>query len=207
MFSVLDTTAVTGRGLLLVSAVSDRWGVDPDGEGKTVWFELDLRPSSAEPDLDVEALLAAWGDELTVDPAAEGVRVVLTDLDTELVAQAEAHVEGLLRELTLVAANEPAGFTHGRTVRVVLSAAGALAATRADLRRQVSLALTAGQRRLDVHLTLERRSGEHVRDLLHALQDADRLSRVGELLTEPVPPELTAVRESYLRRLLAQLTW
>jgi anti-sigma regulatory factor (Ser/Thr protein kinase) len=30
-----------GRGLLLVEAVTDRWGVEPhtDGRGKTVWFE------------------------------------------------------------------------------------------------------------------------------------------------------------------------
>ena len=28
-FSMLDPTAVTGRGLMLISAASDRWGVDP----------------------------------------------------------------------------------------------------------------------------------------------------------------------------------
>ncbi|MFI9598489.1 ATP-binding protein [Streptomyces sp. NPDC052043] len=30
-----------GRGLVLVAAVTDRWGVTvrPDGRGKTVWFE------------------------------------------------------------------------------------------------------------------------------------------------------------------------
>ncbi|MFI5767578.1 ATP-binding protein [Streptomyces sp. NPDC051658] len=30
-----------GRGLLLVAALADRWGVEPrrDGRGKTVWFE------------------------------------------------------------------------------------------------------------------------------------------------------------------------
>ncbi|HEY6749096.1 MAG TPA: ATP-binding protein, partial [Mycobacteriales bacterium] len=32
----------SGRGLQLVEALSDEWGVDPDerGLGKTVWFEL-----------------------------------------------------------------------------------------------------------------------------------------------------------------------
>ncbi|MGW2110564.1 ATP-binding protein, partial [Streptomyces sp. NPDC001948] len=30
-----------GRGLVLVDAVTDKWGVEPrpDGRGKTVWFE------------------------------------------------------------------------------------------------------------------------------------------------------------------------
>lgn len=33
--------AITGRGLQLVQSVADRWGVEVDGEGKTVWFEFD----------------------------------------------------------------------------------------------------------------------------------------------------------------------
>ena len=31
----------TGRGLHLVDSLSDRWGVDLESTGKTVWFELD----------------------------------------------------------------------------------------------------------------------------------------------------------------------
>jgi anti-sigma regulatory factor (Ser/Thr protein kinase) len=36
-----DALAEGGRGLVLVAAVTDRWGVTvrPDGRGKTVWFE------------------------------------------------------------------------------------------------------------------------------------------------------------------------
>lgn len=30
-----------GRGLLLVDAVTDRWGTDLNSSGKTVWFECD----------------------------------------------------------------------------------------------------------------------------------------------------------------------
>ncbi|MFF5428333.1 MULTISPECIES: ATP-binding protein [unclassified Streptomyces] len=30
-----------GRGLVLVEAVTDRWGVEETGGGKTVWFECD----------------------------------------------------------------------------------------------------------------------------------------------------------------------
>ncbi len=36
-----DQASVTGRGLHLVERLSARWGVDVDGEGKTVWFEVD----------------------------------------------------------------------------------------------------------------------------------------------------------------------
>jgi serine/threonine-protein kinase RsbW len=34
--------SITGRGLELFEALSDRWGVDGGPKGRTVWFELDL---------------------------------------------------------------------------------------------------------------------------------------------------------------------
>jgi anti-sigma regulatory factor (Ser/Thr protein kinase) len=34
--------SITGRGLELFEALSDRWGVDGGSNGRTVWFELDL---------------------------------------------------------------------------------------------------------------------------------------------------------------------
>ncbi|OEJ27103.1 hypothetical protein AR457_24220 [Streptomyces agglomeratus] len=38
-----------GRGLLLVEAVTDRWGTVPAPGGKTVWFECDAKPCSGPP--------------------------------------------------------------------------------------------------------------------------------------------------------------
>ncbi|MFJ9039682.1 ATP-binding protein [Streptomyces sp. NPDC102406] len=35
-----------GRGLLLVEAVTDRWGVHPSPPGKTVWFECDAKAAT-----------------------------------------------------------------------------------------------------------------------------------------------------------------
>lgn len=36
----IPTDAVDGRGLSIVAALSDRWGVDRDGLGQSVWAEL-----------------------------------------------------------------------------------------------------------------------------------------------------------------------
>ena len=36
----------TGRGLVLLDALADRWGVDVTNDGKSVWFELDLPPGA-----------------------------------------------------------------------------------------------------------------------------------------------------------------
>jgi anti-sigma regulatory factor (Ser/Thr protein kinase) len=38
--------AVNGRGLRIVRALSDRWGVDRDGLGQTVWAELSAAPEN-----------------------------------------------------------------------------------------------------------------------------------------------------------------
>lgn len=203
-FSVLDQTAVTGRGLLLISAVSDRWGVDPSDTGKTVWFEL-VAGRDAQTELDVDALLASWADELAQDPAEECVRIVLTDLDVPLVARAEAHVEALLRELTLVVAAGTASADERRVAGNALAAAAAVDPVRAELRAQLSLAVARGAPRTDVTVSVRRGEAEGVRDLVHALDEADRLSRTGRLLLVPAPVELSDARRGYLRRMLAQL--
>lgn len=43
--------ASSGRGLVLMEMLADAWGVDPRGEGKSIWFEL---YESAEPGAEVE---------------------------------------------------------------------------------------------------------------------------------------------------------
>ena len=203
-FSMLDQTAVTGRGLLLIGAVSDRWGVEPSADGKAVWFEISAG-RGARTSLDVDALLASWGDELAQDPADECVRIVLTDLDVALVARSEAHVEGLLRELTLVVAADVTSTAESLIARNVLASAATLDPVRAELRHQVAVALSQGARTVDVTITVRRRDAEGVRDLTHALDQADRLSRTGRLLAAPAPVELSDARRSYYRRMLAQL--
>lgn len=213
-FSMLDPTAVTGRGLMLVSAVADRWGVDPAaGGGKTVWFEMSATGVEHGQQADVNALLAAWGDDLDGEPGRELVRVVLTDLDTALVARSEAHVEALLRELALVSGAprvDADGTGTDLTGHRVLAAAAATDGLRAELRHQVSAALAHDLPRVDVALSLRLEAAEAVRDLAAALEEADRLTRAGGklagvLLLAPVEAELTQARTSYLRRIVAQL--
>ncbi|MFK4147012.1 SpoIIE family protein phosphatase [Streptomyces sp. NPDC004065] len=37
--------ASSGRGLVLIELLADAWGVDPRGQGKSIWFELYERPA------------------------------------------------------------------------------------------------------------------------------------------------------------------
>ena len=47
---VHDLESMTGRGLDLFDALSDRWGVDGSPDGWTIWFELDLAGDQARSD-------------------------------------------------------------------------------------------------------------------------------------------------------------
>lgn len=68
------TDATTGRGMRLVAAISADWGVQPQGAGKTVWFDLAADGASAVPpaqdregDVDADVLLARFGDDDSTD--------------------------------------------------------------------------------------------------------------------------------------------
>ena len=45
-FGLRILLAVNGRGLQLLGALADSWGVEPSETGKTVWFLLGTRPDS-----------------------------------------------------------------------------------------------------------------------------------------------------------------
>ncbi len=205
-FSLLDPTAFTGRGLMVVSAVADRWGVEPDGTGKSVWIEVfPVAPDKGD-EADVAALLASWGDELGVDPALESVRVVLTDMDVAAMTTAETYVEAALRELALVVhtpSSDPVLVEQGQRV---LEASEPFDGLRADLKRQLAAATAAGRPTCDLELSITRRDAESVRDYAAAIDGADRLARSGRLLLQEPEAAVVATRREYLRRILAQLS-
>lgn len=43
-----DLSDLTGRGLMLVAGLVERWGVDQSGDGKVVWAEFDGHPQRVE---------------------------------------------------------------------------------------------------------------------------------------------------------------
>ncbi|MFE3857247.1 ATP-binding protein [Streptomyces griseorubiginosus] len=57
-----------GRGLLLVDALADAWGVQPDPRGKVTWFEIAVEPSAKSSGYDPlgapssDAAAARWTD-------------------------------------------------------------------------------------------------------------------------------------------------
>ncbi len=110
----VSSEAMTGRGLALVDALAPRWGVDRvPGGGKVVWCEITHASATGGDDYasgveDVDALLAAWSDEL---PGEKRYTVHLGDVPTDLLLAAKAHVDNLVREFTLATSGAVSGTT------------------------------------------------------------------------------------------------
>ena len=111
---LLSGTAVSGRGLILVDALSARWGADPEpAGGKTVWFEISEEADGPEVEPSPEDLLEMWAafdEEAFGDVADAGasqqeeprVHVVLPGVPAEPLQVSRANGEDLMRDLQLV---------------------------------------------------------------------------------------------------------
>jgi len=94
-----------GRGLVLVRALADAWGVCAHGVGKTVWFELTDLTTDAASGLTTDA-----ASGLTTDPTT-GVRTGRAVVDAAAVdaAAVDAAAAGAAGRATGEAASGPAG--------------------------------------------------------------------------------------------------
>jgi anti-sigma regulatory factor (Ser/Thr protein kinase) len=69
--------ASSGRGLVLMELLADAWGVDPRGEGKSIWFELyeegpgGEEPGGQEPGGEAEPRVPGFSGVTDVSEAAE----------------------------------------------------------------------------------------------------------------------------------------
>jgi hypothetical protein len=111
-WSPSDTEALSGRGLTLVSALSDSWGARAlDGAGKVVWFELGLTHPEPEAMGTPEQLLAQWAqlDEDNAEQlAGQGtpddpvIKVVLADVEPSALLAVRDHSDDLVRDCQLL---------------------------------------------------------------------------------------------------------
>ena len=203
-----NTDAMTGRGLAMVAALAVNWGVDaaPSG-GKVVWAELAREEREAGPgqaDVDIDALLAGWSDD---DPGTATYTVRLGAVSTELLLAAKAHIDNVVRELTLIREGQAA---LGNTLppdleALVRSVTGDFAAARAEIKRQAAAAAARGDDLTDLELHLSPSAAEAGERYLAALDQADRYARASDLLTLASPRVHRLFRQWYVRSLVAQL--
>ncbi|HSP37476.1 MAG TPA: GAF domain-containing protein [Frankiaceae bacterium] len=205
-----DVASMTGRGLALIEALSLRWGVEPAEDGKVVWAEIgpeaaDGHASPTDLDGDVDALLAAWADDA---PAEEHFAIRLGDVPTELLLNAKAHVDSLVREFALAASGARTGSSSAvpwQLAELIETVVHRFAGARLSIKRQALAAAVRGYERTNLTLTLPASAAEDADAYLAGLDEADSYARAARLLTLETPPQHRTFRRWYISSLVAQL--
>lgn len=198
--------AMTGRGIALVEAVARRWGVQQLADGKVVWCEITASSYDGnDTDVDVDALLAAWGDDDSVEPV---YTVELGDVPTDLLVAAKAHIDNLIREFTLAAAGEASGATSKVPIELaelIDTVVHRFAEARQAIKRQAVAAMTRGESRTHLQVSLTLSAVEAGEEYLAALDLADSYARDARLLTLETPPAHRVFRHWYVGALVDQV--
>jgi len=215
-----STEAMTGRGLALVSRVASSWGITPVRGGKVVWVELtagadgglDAQPAFTDDldvdALDVDALLAAFGDDEQFEPTWT---VELGAVSTDLLLSAKSHIDNIVREFTLEAASGaspgqgPGNRTPSELATLVATVVHGFDAARNSIKRQALAAARRGDREVLLSLTLPVSAADAGEQYLAALDEADRYARNARLLTLETPPVHQVFRRWYVQTLVDQL--
>jgi anti-sigma regulatory factor (Ser/Thr protein kinase) len=200
--------ALTGRGLGVVAALSDSWGVSTAADGKVVWAEVAASPDPAgaaprRPPEEVSQAPAAPA------PAAEGLRTVrFPSVPVDGYLALQAHNDALFRELELVSIElETAG--PGRVVPPLAELVGQLYSRfrgqRDSYRDVVAAAQARGEATVDLETKVPPAAAGAALDYLELLERADELCRDGVLLTPEPPAEVKTLRRWFVEEMVAQL--
>ncbi|MCA1691549.1 MAG: ATP-binding protein, partial [Actinobacteria bacterium] len=202
--------SLTGRGLRLVARLAERWGAAFEGEGgKVVWAEVTGRSNPAPADVSDEDLLAMWDDDWEVVGDPEPCfHVALGEVPTDLLLAAKAHVENVVRELTLASAGARSGLATEVPAHLA-SLLGAVvdrfAEARLAIKRQALEADRRGEATTDLALDLPARAADAAEDYVRALDEVDAYCRARRLLTLDTPPQHRLFRHWYIGELVTQL--
>jgi anti-sigma regulatory factor (Ser/Thr protein kinase) len=200
--------ALTGRGLGVVAALSDRWGMSTAADGKVVWAEVAASGNAAataarrppEEAGQAPAPAAADGQGLHT------VRFPAVPVAGYLALQ--AHNDALFRELELISIELEAGGA-GRVAPPLAELVGQLSSRfrgqRDSHRDVVAAAQARGEPTVDLETKVPGSAAGAALGYLELLERADELCRAGVLLTPEPPAEVKELRRWFVEGLVAQL--
>lgn len=195
--------SMTGRGLALVAGLASSWGVDAGrSRGKVIWAEIAPRTDDA----------ARPGSPRVAGEMAAGVhrgrsdgprhRVLLGDIPTSLLGSSRAHVDSVIRELTLL---KGGGEPLPAALDYLTSLPDAMVDLREQVRRQALAAAAEGASSAAVELEVPASIAANGERFLQAMDEADRLARGGLLLTLAASPSQRVLRRWWLEAVRSQL--
>lgn len=185
--ALLTRDATTGRGLALVQALADSWGVQRREDGKTVWAVLGASPAG-EP-----APAATAGKR----PAAGGRPVRLVAVPVRLALESNLQADALVREVQL-----GAGAVAPESAREL---ADAMAAHRRAQRMGVREAASRGDRLVDLNLLVDREPATGPRRLAALLEEVSAACVAAGLVELAPSAEVEAYRRWYVAEVERQL--
>jgi anti-sigma regulatory factor (Ser/Thr protein kinase) len=200
------TDALTGRGLGVVAALSDTWGVSAAADGKVVWAELGANgdePAAAPrpPDLH-EACSTPSADA----PGSRPVRFVGVPVDGYL--ELQAHNDALFRELELISIElerDDGAQVAAPLADLVDQLYRRFRGQRDSYRDVVAAALTRGDATVELTTTATPAAASGARGYLALLEQADALCRDGTLLTPEPPATVKTLRRWFVEEMAAQV--
>ena len=202
------TDALTGRGLGVVAALSDSWGISTAADGKVVWAEVAAsgnaaRTTDRRPPEELRRVAAA--------PAGDGeglrtVRFLAVPVAGYLALQ--AHNDALFRELELISI----ALESGGVGRVAPDLAELVEQLYSRFRGQrdrhrdvVAAAQARGAPTVDLETRVPPSAAGAALGYLELLERADELCRAGVLLTPEPPAEVKELRRWFVEQMVAQL--
>jgi len=201
-----DEEATTGRGMMLVEAVTSSSGVEELGaKGKVVWFTVGAAEPAASGTLSARSEPAAAKSHQTI---------VLRSLPATLWLAARQHHDTLLRELALTQPRGSAGRLSDadaarRCISEALDRALVVAKERGETRAPLPSDHPGNLPEVPavLHLTMEvpPEAGHQYAALQDVLDQAERLAASGRTLARPGLPEIVAVRDWACEQVIAQL--
>jgi anti-sigma regulatory factor (Ser/Thr protein kinase) len=197
--------ALTGRGLGVVAALSDRWGISAAAGGKVVWAEVaaanDAGGESPRPP-ELRNGPAPAAAEL---PGTRPVRFPGVPVETYL--ELQAHNDALFRELELISIELEAGSARPAAplAELVDQLYRRFRGQRDSYRDVVAAAKARGQRTVDLQTSAPPAAAGAAQSYLDLLERADELCRAGLLLTPEPPAPVRELRRWFVEEMVAQL--
>lgn len=186
----LEAETMTGRGLVLVAALTDAWGVETSEQDKTVWAELGTGRAPSIP-LPPPA------------PGAEGgVPVRLAGVPARLVLMSAASVDDVVRELTVA---QVAGLPHHDLGGLASRLLAATSLVRDPVRVAARRAVERHERLLDVMIEVPAQAVSSLHRFLILLEEVAEACEEGRLLSMAPRPEVRAYRHWFLAEIARQV--